>query len=64
VREEDLTGFEKVVESFKKQNGEYKSKLAALQDSFSKEREEYLEAIEQLKSQIKVLRRDQSEKEN
>jgi hypothetical protein len=31
-----------VVESFKKQNNEYKAKLVALQDSFEKEKEEYL----------------------
>jgi chloramphenicol O-acetyltransferase len=53
-----------VVETFKKQNSEYKVKLVTIQDDFDKKEQEYLEAIEQLKSQIRMLRKDQSEKEN
>lgn len=48
------------MEGFKKQNTEYKLKIEALQDSFEKEKEEYLEAIEQLKCQIKFLKKDQT----
>lgn len=53
-----------MLETFKKQNNEYKAKIVALQDSFDKEREEYLEAIEQLKNQVRILKKDQAEKEN
>lgn len=35
-----------------------------MQDVFEKERCEYLEVIEQLKMQVKLLRKDQAEKEN
>lgn len=57
-------GFEKVVESFKKQNNEYKAKIVSIQDNFEREKSEYLEAIEQLRMQVKLLRKDQSDKEN
>lgn len=33
-----------------------------MQDVFEKERGEYMEAIEQLKMQVKMLRKDQAEK--
>lgn len=29
-----MVGFEKVVESFKKQNNEYKAKIVSIQDNF------------------------------
>lgn len=51
-----------MVESFKKQNNEYKAKILAMQENFEKEKEKYLEAIDQLKAQVKMFRKDQAEK--
>lgn len=48
----------------KRLNTELKSKMVDMEDKFAKEKEELLSVLDQLRSQIKIYRKDQSEKEN
>lgn len=48
----------------RKQISDFRAKMVNAEDQWQKEKQELCEVIDQLKTQVKLLRRDQSEKEN
>ena len=64
VKEEELLNYEKLVECMRKQLSEFKTRTISSENEWEKEKEELHEMIEQLRTQVKLMRRDQSEKEN
>ena len=64
VRDEEITNYDKLVECMRKQLSDFKAKMISSSDEWEREKDELCEVIDQLKIQVKLLRREDAVKEN
>ena len=64
MKDEEILNYEKLVDCMKKQMSEFKTKMISSENEWESEKEQLCELIDQLKTQVKLMKRDQSEKEN